>query len=165
MSNTITIELCQEDRARLDKIIEGLGRIRNPDCSKCVEDVADIMNKSCEAIEKNAQKPEADPVQQKLAETLNKAQESPKNATGEAKAEPLTTTPPEEEKPKAAEPTQPEAKKTVGRAELRNMAIKLSASDKKEQMKEIIRQYATKVSEVPEDKIAECYEKLVALEG
>lgn len=162
MSNTITIELCQEDRARLDRLAEALER---KTCDKCVAGVADIMNKACEAIEKNAQKPEADPVQQKLAETISKAQESPKNAPGEAKAETLTTTPPEEEKPTAAEPDQPATKKTVGKAELKNKYITLANSGKRDEARNIIFGYATKITDIPEDKIAECYKKLVALEG
>ena len=39
--NTIVIELCAEDRQRLDKILEAmLGR---PDCQKCVESATTIV--------------------------------------------------------------------------------------------------------------------------
>jgi hypothetical protein len=53
--NVLTIELCAEDRARLDKIIEGLGALRRPDCSSCVEGVASYMAKAAEVMD-------ADPV-------------------------------------------------------------------------------------------------------
>lgn len=153
MSNTITIELCQEDRARLDRLAEALERRA---CDKCVHTITEFM--------KGLATSKPDPVQLEPAETLTGAQGSPENASEAAEAPALTNSPPEEEKPTAGESAKPTAEKTVGRADLRNMAIKLSTSDKKGQMKEIIRQYATKVSEVPEDKIAECYKKLVALE-
>jgi hypothetical protein len=62
-------------------------------------------------------------------------------------------------------PAPSEPVKTVDRAELRAKVIELSAKGFKEQTKEIVRAYAQTVTTVPEDKIAECYEKLVALEG
>lgn len=157
MSNTITIELCQEDRARLDRLAEALER---KSCDKCTLAAMQYMQT---VLSLAKEKP--DLVSQNLAESISKAQEYAKNAPEAAEAPAPTTAPPKEEKPTAGESAEPTAEKTVGRADLRNMAIKLSASDKKERMKEIIRQYATKVSDVPEDKIAECYDKLVALEG
>lgn len=44
MNTTITIELCAEDRARLDKIIEKLGEIQQPNCSACVKTVAEVVS-------------------------------------------------------------------------------------------------------------------------
>lgn len=41
--NTITIELCTEDRARLDAIIEGLAK-QTPNCQSCVEHVMAGVN-------------------------------------------------------------------------------------------------------------------------
>ena len=70
-----------------------------------------------------------------------------------------------EEATEEAEPITSEPVKTVDRAELRAKVIELSAKGFKEQTKEIVRAYAQTVTSVPEDKVAECYEKLVALEA
>ena len=159
MSNTITIELCAEDRARLDRLAEALER---KTCDKCV---AAVMEFSKLRINP---KPETDPVQKALAETLAKAEESaeaPKNATEEAETSVPLTTPPEEEKPTDEEPTTSPTAKQVDRAELKAKVIQLCAKGFKEQAKDIVRAYAQTVTDVPEDKIAECYAKLEALEG
>jgi predicted transcriptional regulator len=158
MSNTITIELCAEDRARLDRLAEALERRT---CDKCVTTAMAYVKAT------NEPKPETDPVQQALAETLAKAESSvepPKNATEEAKDSTLTT-PSEEEKPTAEEPTTPPTTKTVDRTELRAKVIELSAKGLKEQVKEIVRAYAQTVTDVPEDKVTECYMRLVGLEN
>ena len=159
MSNTITIELRAEDRARLDRLAEAMER---KTCDKCV---AAVMEFSKLRINP---KPETDPVQKALAETLAKAEESveaPKNTTEQAETSAPLTTLPEEEKPTAEEPTTPQTTKTVDRTELRAKVIELSAKGLKEQVKEIVRAYAQTVTDVPEDKLTECYGKLEALEG
>jgi hypothetical protein len=159
MSNTITIELCSEDRARLDRLAEALER---KTCDKCVATAMEFAKLRIEP------KPETDPVQQALAETLARATETveaPKNAPEEAEPSTQTTTPPEEEKPTGEEPTPAPTTKAVDRAELRAKVIELSAKGLKEQTKDIVRAYAQTVTAVPEDKVAECYAKLVALEG
>lgn len=161
MSNTITIELCSEDRARLDRLAEALERKA---CDKCVANVTEYLK----AAAPTEPKPETDPIQKALAETLAKAEgtvEAPKNAPEEAETSTPTTTPPEEEKPTDEEPTTPPTTKTVDRTELRAKVIELSAKGLKEQTKDIVRAYAQTVTAVPEDKIAECYAKLEALEG
>ena len=159
MSNTITIELCSEDRARLDRLAEALER---KTCDKCVATAMEFAKLRIEP------KPETDPVQQALAETLAKAEESvapPKNTTEEAEASTLATTPIEEETPTTEEPTTPPTAKTVDRTELRAKVIELSAKGLKEQVKEIVRAYAQTVTDVPEDKVTECYTRLVGLEN
>lgn len=159
MSNTITIELCAEDRARLDRLAEALERRT---CDKCVTTAIEALNANHET------KTETDPVQKALAETLaraNETVEAPKNAPEQAETSTPTTTPPEEEKPTREEPTTPPTVKTVDRTELRAKVIELSAKGLKEQTRDIVRAYAQTVTAVPEDKVAECYEKLVALEG
>ena len=94
MSNRITIELCSEDRVRIDRLTEALERR--------VTQVNDAL-----AAKAEAQNPttEIDPVQTALAETLAKAKqytgEAPKNATEEAEASTQATTPTEEETPTA----------------------------------------------------------------
>lgn len=159
MSNTITIELCTEDRARVDRLIAALERKA---CDKCVSDVVNVLNV-------NQQHPaEPDPVQKALAETLDKAtkaQESPENSPGEAEAPTLPTTPEAEEKPKAKENAQPATEKTVDQKDIRALYVKLSASGKKKEAQAIILPYATAITAIPDDKCSEVYEKLIALEG
>lgn len=163
MSTIIKIELCEEDRARLDKIIERLGNIgHHPDCSKCVKDVAGLMDKACEAIDK-PQKPAPAAPKDDIEEMLKKAikPEAPKNAQDATENSTPTTTPKTEEKSKAEE-----SAPAVSLAELKAKVIKLMAiPDKRDKVKAIVFQYAPKVTGVPEDKLAECYQKLNALEG
>jgi hypothetical protein len=49
--NVITIELCAEDRGRLDKIIELLGGLRLPDCSSCSKDLAGYLDHATSVLE------------------------------------------------------------------------------------------------------------------
>lgn len=159
MSNNITIELCAEDRARLDRLAAALEKRT---CDKCVA-AALQWQKAC-----TEQPAEADPIQQKLAETLAKANdavEAPKNTTEAAEAPTPATTPAEEEKPTEEAPAAPAPTKTVSRAELRAKFIELSAKGLKPQATDIVKSYAQTIPAVPEDKVAECYGKLVALEG
>lgn len=171
----ITVELCPEDRARLDAIIEKLAGIgKYPNCDKCVKDVATIMDKACDAIDKTAQTKEPDELEQKLDQVLDrfnkeKAQEAPKNAQDEPKASDHPTLNPFPETPTTAEePSEApvkEVKPAVTMDMLRNKAITLAAAGKKDQVREVVHPYAAKVTELPEDKWAEVYEKLTALEG
>lgn len=87
--NAIPIELCQEDRARIDKVIELL--------------------------------------------TLSTGQE-------------------------------PETAPQVSKADIQQKVIQLSAAGKKAQVREIVTAVATKVSDIPEDKLADVWGKLTALE-
>ena len=126
MCNTITIELCAEDRARLDRLAEALEKRT---CDKCV----------ATAIE--------------FVKTATEEKREP-----EAKAE--DAAPPGDEKPTVTD--QP---RKVERGELRAKVIELSAKGFKAQTRDIVQAYAPTVASVPEDMIAECYDKLVALEG
>lgn len=161
MSNTITIELCADDRARLDRLAEALERKA---CDKCVATAMEFAKLRVDP------KPESDPVQKALAETLAKAEEAveaPKNATEEAETSTPTTTPLEEETTADKEPAKAEPTKTVTHAELKAKVIELSAKDLKlkARAREIVQAYAPTVGGVPEDKLNECYGKIVALEG
>lgn len=157
MSNTIVIELCAEDRARLDRLAEALER---KTCDKCVTTAMECMK----VTQPNT---EPDPIAEAARKALGLAgtTESPVEPQEEAEAPTLTTTPPEEEKPTAEEPTAEPAAPTVDRADLRAKVIELSAKGLKEQVRDIVREYAQTVTAVPEDKVTECYMKLVALEG
>ena len=131
MGNTITIELCAEDRARLDRLAEALERKA---CDKCVENVVEYFKTA-------------------------------KNDIQEQEASEAVTEPVCNEKASEKEFEALETSKTVDRSELRSKVIELSAKGLKEQARDIVRAYAQTVTAVPEDKVTECYMKLVALEG
>lgn len=131
MSNRITIELCAEDRARLDRLAEALERKA---CDKCVTSAIQL----CKAEQEPVQAPEAiTPVSK----------------------------PPGEEKPAGEEPEPPAPARTVDRGELRTLVIELSAKGLKDQVRDIVKAYAATVKDVPDDKLAECYDRLVELGG
>lgn len=165
MSNTITIELCAEDRARIDRLTAAMERRA---CDKCVATAIEAMNAN-HAVNTET-KAEPDPVQAALAETLSKVSdpvEPTKNTTEAIETPTQATAPQEEEKPTEEEPAQAEPTRTVTHAELKAKVIQLCAKSQavKEQTRDIVRTYAQTVTEVPEDKVTECYEKLEALEG
>ena len=158
MSNTIVIELCAEDRARLDRLAEAMER---KTCDRCVTTAMEYIKTA------TAQASEPDPIAEaaKKALGLTDAQESPVEPQEEAKAESEATVPPEEETPTVETPAQHTTEKKVDRAELRAKVIELSAKGLKEQTRGVVQSYAPAVAAVPEDKVTECYKKLVALEG
>lgn len=124
----ITIELCTEDRARIDRLTEAL-----------------------EAMAQNQPR-------QLYALDLGSA---PENDAQEPEAATPEQTQPKTEKPAEAEKEAP----AVTVEDLRSKVLALSAAGKKEEMKAIVKAYADKVSDIPEDKRAEVLEKLTALEG
>lgn len=166
MSNRITIELCAEDRARLDKLTAALEK---RSCDGCLNNALAWAEQVVRGQENTTPKAnEPDEVQKALAETLAKAEgtvEAPKNATEEAEASTPTVTPQEEEKPTAEEPTQAEPTKKATHDDVKSLYIKLAASGKKEAARTIIMAISTTIGGIPEDKLQECHEKLVALEG
>lgn len=124
--NTIIIELCKEDRARLDAILAALTNAA----------------------------PAEHPV-----ETLSEALQAP-----------ATTIPAEPEKAEngpEAPPWEEPAAPTYTQADLLAKVQQLAspAGGKRVQARDIVKQYASRVSEIPEDKIAEVMAKLIELEG
>lgn len=140
--NTITIELCAEDRARLDKILAALEQPR--DCKGCVETVAKATDHIVEIMT-----PETPKNEPEKAEPV-KADEHPADVST-APWEP-TEAPQEAEEPIAVQ-------------ELQKLVVDLCAKGKKDQVREIVNAYAKKVSDIPEDKRNEVYAQLTALEG
>ena len=69
--------------------------------------------------------------------------------------------PAEEALPWDEQPTQ--AKPTATIEEIRSKVLQLT--DKKAEVRDIIKEYATKVSDIPADKRAEVMDRLIALEG
>lgn len=141
--NTITIELCAEDRARIERLTKAIEN-STPHCDKCVKTLADVMKDTspitASEIDQNAT--EATTPDTILPET--------ENAT-EAKTE-------------APVPTDDDLP-FVTREALRRKAIELINAGKREEVKDIVNDYAEKLSGIPEDKLPEVYARLTELEG
>ena len=153
MPNNITIELCTEDRAKLDKLAERMEAIIT--LTQFVIDNGIGPAKPTVTIQQNDD----------LAKRLQAVVDRAKNPVESVEAQTLTTTPIKEETPTEAEETEPTPTKTVSRTELGAKVRELMTKGYREQVKAVIQSYAPTVPGVPEDKLTECYEKLVALEG
>ena len=140
---TVTVELCAEDRARLDKLIEA--------------------TENAAAARKTANEMSA----QYFAGMEAPAQKAAEAPQTEAVEEPKKN-PTEAEKPAETEPAKPEEAPapTVTSADVRALVQKLVApgTGKRDATKEIVTQYAANVGSIPEDKLSEVFEKLKALE-
>ena len=125
--NTITIALCQEDRARLDKIIEALERTQMTpaEASAVVQD-------------------EPQEIEAPAAEVPNAAEEAAEASN-------------EETAPAPAE----ESTKAVTLADIQKKVVEMSAAGKKDEVRESITKYASRVSAIPAEKTAEVWEQLV----
>ena len=130
--NNIIIELCAEDRARIDAVITALEKLQTPTKAK-------------------APKVEAN-------------EETPTTTTPEAEAPaeyPIGETPFDMPGENAPDPVTP----VIDRADVQRLVVELSAAGKKAEVKEIVMAYADRVSAIPEDKLAEVFEKLNTLGG
>ena len=134
--NHITIELCTEDRARLDAILEAL-KATKPQCDSCV----------------------------KLVNDLYHAENSPENDAQSAEAPDPKETQPEPEKPTEPKNENVSLASEVSVEDLRSKYMSLAATPKRDEAREIIKTYAAKISDIPVDKRAEVMSKLTALEG
>lgn len=122
--NSITIELCAEDRARLDAILAALTNTQK------------------------APTAEAQPTQEP------------------EKVEAAETKPTEVEAPtEAAEPAAEPAPVITSDDLQRKVRQLLQKADKRAKVKAIVLSYAERVTAIPEDKLAEVWDKLTALEG
>lgn len=148
--NTITIELCAEDRARLDKIIEAL-EYSKPRCDTCLSLIHDI-SKGTGAPEAAPEATDEPNPKQTPAKVEKPAEVKPENA----EASPVTI---------PDDPTPDEDIPVVTSADIQKKVIALASAGKKEEVKAIVNAYAEKVSLIPADKYAEVYAKLEALEG
>lgn len=158
MSNTITIELCAEDRARLDRLTAALERRA---CDKCVATAMAAMNAP-------QQPTEPDPIREALTEALAEAEtpaEAPQEAAEATEAETPATTQADEEQP-AAKADAGEAAPAATVDDIRARYVALVASGKKDAARDLIKSYnVAKISDIPADKCAEVMAKLNALEG
>lgn len=145
--NNITIELCKEDRVRLDRIAELLE--------------AQTAGK----VNPTENEPENKPTAPEKAE----AQASAQPVKGEAKQ-------PEKAAP-VADPVQafiawdvsPEPtvqdEPTVQLADIQNLVISLATKGKKAEVREIITDYAERVTLIPADQYGAVYKRLKKLEA
>lgn len=157
MSNTITIELCAEDRDRIDRLT-GVMEAR-------IAQVERILARA-----EDTEDSQPDDIQKALAEQVAKSEkapaQSPVEPAGEAKTETPATPQPEPEAATVAEPAPvAEAKPAPTVAELQQKVIALVNKGKKADVSAIVKSYAATVSGIPEDKRAEVLDKLNALEG
>lgn len=147
MSNTITIELCAEDRARLDKIYEAL--TARPSCDGCVKSALDFAADVKTAATTPAEAP-TEPTEPEKAEALADTHPIPDGlqwTTSDVK---------DEHKAVTFEQIQQKVKDLV-------MGF---GGAKKAQTRAIVNEYATKVSDLVNmpDKWVEIWDKLVNLE-
>jgi len=133
----VTFELCAEDRKRLDDVLEGLVSR----CDSCVELMAQAPVKAEEQSDRNEQ-------------VTSKLDASCQQVTGKLE---------EAEEPAPALESQEEAP-TVKREDIQKLVVTLSAAGKKDQVREIVKAYADKVSTVPENKLHEVFMRLSALQ-
>ena len=143
----LTTELCAEDRARLDKLLEALCSIPNAinTAGTPYSIGVDLANG------------------QDFVEIVGTPE---KSETVTPKQTPAETTPtPVEEDDTDQAPDEDDAKPQHTKAELQQKVVSLVSAGKKAEVKEVIQKYAPKVSEVPEDKINEVWDLLSKLEG
>lgn len=139
MSNTITIELCAEDRARLDHINVNLTELILRVMGNQAPDMGEVLQKAAPELAEKlaAQHPVADPFKElPKAEPVPFEQEAPKQEAPQYKLE-----------------------------DIQQKVVALSASGKKAEVREIVKSYAEKVSAIPADKFGEVMAKLIGLEG
>lgn len=149
--NQIIIELCAEDRARLDRIAELLDKLNAPVVAPA---------------------PTADNFLQKepnVKQENNTPANAPETAPEAPEAPAAVTTQPEEKTAPEAESAKAEdVKPTVTLAQIQQKVVQLAAGfggAKKAAVREIVNAYAKKVSDLPEDKWTEVWDKLTALES
>lgn len=165
--NTITIELCAEDRARLDKIHEALTA---RDCKGCVQEVLTAVQNLAATLGAPAAPQETPEHLKKLKELVETAKAPATSAT-----EPQEAT--KAETPTHIDPTDTTAPFEVVEApapsvtleQIQQKVVQLAAlgGAKKAKVREIISAYGSKVSDLKDhaDKWGEVWAKLTAVES
>lgn len=165
----VTVELCAEDRARLDKIIEKLDRFTPPTTiAPTAED--DDLRKKLEQVVASAAPSVAEP-----AETPQEATEAPTATDTPAEPEaPATAEPAPQEAATSWDPIEafnqrsemkPEPKPKYTLADIQAKVIALVQGGKKAEVRAICVSYAPQVTQIPAEKFGEVMAKLTALEG
>lgn len=138
--NVITIELCAEDRARLDRLAAALEKA-TPDCAACARSVAEGVARFV-------------------------ADERPDNATETADAAPAPVAHPADDVAPWADPAPaPAPQAEVSLAEFQKaLSLRCAESDTmRAKVRALLHEYAEAASKVPADKRAEVLDRLAAL--
>jgi hypothetical protein len=159
--NNITIELCQEDRARLDTLNKALailtGQLEGINAANEAKGLIETK-----VVEETIYEPEAAqlPGQMSLHEL---ATETPQEAPEEVE-QPDTQPEPEtaQDEPQAAE--EAASKQTYTVEDVRAKAKELTAAGKRAAAKAIVNEYAASITDLPADKCDEVMARLTALE-
>ena len=144
--NNITIELCQEDRIRIDTLNRGLGIIAG-----LLEGINAANEK--QGLIETVEVDEVIHVPGQVSideETAQEPQEAPQEVV-------------EEQTPSAPETVQDEP--TVTKSDIQQKVIELVGKGKKAAVRDIITTYADNVSGLPDCTLNEVWDKLIALEG
>lgn len=148
--NNITIELCAEDRARIDNLTAALEKFHDVVTIKLTPEQTQSMAALAEqagATLKPAEAPKAE------GQSAGRVPMADPEIVPTPTPEPVTGAPEEE-------PDEP-----VTLQDVRDEIIKLTAAGKKDACRDIVMKYAPKVSDIPEDKLAEVMKELKKLEG
>ena len=144
----ITTELCAEDRARIDRLTTAMEQLA-PITMQTDETVLAFMTEGIGIGKITKTKDHGD-----FVEIIPEGTDlNDLTAPGTYKME---TGPEAQPLPAAPQHT---------KAELQQKVVSLVSAGKKEEVKDIIKQYAAKVSEVPAEKVDEVWAKLEQLEG
>lgn len=126
--------------AKLDRIIELLEKSTTHNCESCVNTATRYVAEALQGTQEDA------PVTEDAPEATAPAPD-PDPAPWEPDPSPF--------------PDQP----TIKHAEVQKKVVDLAAAGKKDAVKAIVQSYAPNVTSIPEDKLAEVWDKLTALEG
>ena len=138
MSNHITIELCQEDRQRIDELIAFAGLIAGEMKGRAPSSVS------------------------LTGDGITVNYDTPENAAA-AEEHPVDAVSPHADPEPVAESERPKYTKADVQAKVQKMAG--PNSPKREQVKALVKSYGAKISDIPEDKYDEVMAKLAELEG
>ena len=156
MPNHIVIELCAEDRARLDKLQTTLDALAKGNYTIVTDNIRNVDEALLRGSIGNAGHPgDMGPVG--VAGAAAPAESDPEQMSIPEVIEPET--PPASE----AAPEPEEVKVSV--VDVQRLVVSLSQAGKKTEVRDIVKAYADKVSTIPEDKLAEVWKKLSALGG
>lgn len=166
--NNITIELSNEDRARIDKLITALENVT----PKLTITKLNEGDPGYTPHEEKAPTPKKVSTASDAVQAMTDFVQEPEKTAQDAQEEthPLQPTAPWDEQPATAEKTAPaeQPAPAVTIEQIQQKVMQLAVADggaKKAQVREIVNAYAKKVSDIPEDKWAEVWGKLTALEG
>lgn len=158
MSNVITFEMHADDRARLDRLSDLLGKLIALDAprhrsTKTPEEQDDLHRRLKETLDRVSETTTAQ-------EAQNTPQEAPKKV-----ARPEDTVPWAEKTAPKAEPTTTAPAPDVELSDIQGLVIKLATAGKKAEARDIVKEYAERVIAIPPAKYGEVFARLKALEG